>query len=197
MKKITLLVLITFSFLGTQKIFSQDNPFVGEIRMFAGNFAPNGWAKCEGQLLPISQNTALFSLLGTFYGGNGSTTFALPDLRGRAPIHQGQGPGLSEHYLGEMSGSNTVTLDITQLPAHNHTVNAVSANGNQNEPSYYNLPANTLSTDKEYSDATTNITRMNATMISVAGGSQPMNNIQPYITVTYIIALQGVFPPRS
>ncbi len=196
MKKLTFFVVFVFLFLGNIKMNSQ-NAYVGEIRMVGFNFAPNGWAKCEGQILPIASNTALFSILGTTYGGNGQTTFALPDLRGRAPMHagSGQGPGLSPRDLGENGGTAENTLLVDQIPSHNHLVNAVTTNGNQNLPTG-NLPANTRLLDKEYSDANPNTT-MGATMVQPTGSNAPVNNMQPYNSVTFIIALQGVFPPRN
>ena len=163
--------------------------------MFAGNFAPTGWAFCQGQLLPIAQNQALFSLLGTTYGGNGTTTFALPDLRGRVPVGFGQGPGLSNRVIGEQFGSELVTLNINQMPSHNHTVNAVTTEGNQNLPTN-SLPANTKTLDKEYSDANANTT-MKATMVNPTGGSQPFGVSQPSLGVNFIIALQGIYPSRN
>lgn len=194
MRKITLLLLLAFSFLGTQKAFCQD-AYIGEIRMFAGTFAPSGWAKCEGQILSIAQNTALFSLLGTTYGGDGQTTFALPDLRGRVPMAPGQGPGLSPRTLGEVTGSETNTLTVAQMPAHNHTVNASTADGDQNVPTS-TFPANTKTLDKEYAAAGAN-TQMHPSMIGMSGGSQPVNNVQPSLSVTFIIALQGIYPPQN
>jgi microcystin-dependent protein len=191
MKKITFLALTALMLLSGTKAFAQD-PYIGEIRMFAGNFAPVGWAACNGQLLPINQNMALFAILGTTYGGDGVTTFALPDLRGRVPMHAGNGPGLSPRVLGEMSGSETNTLTISQMPAHNHTVNAVVADGNQNSPES-SYPANTKVLDKEYSSATPSAI-MNPGMIGIAGGGQPVNNVQPYTGLTFIIAVNGIFP---
>jgi microcystin-dependent protein len=171
-------------------------PFIGEITLFAGNFAPRGWAFCNGQLLPISQNTALFSILGTTYGGNGQTTFALPDLRGRVPIHAGQGPGLSNYTLGQVGGAENVTLQTSQLPAHSHAVNAVAGGGNQASP-VGNLPAiESTGTSKDYSNAAAT-GAMNAGMIGNAGQGQPVPVIQPYECVNYIIALQGIFPSRN
>jgi microcystin-dependent protein len=171
-------------------------PFIGEIRMVGFNFAPVGWAFCDGQLLPIAQNTALFSLLGTTYGGNGISTFALPDLRGRVPLHMGQGPGLSLYSLGQTGGTENVTLSSGQLPAHNHTVNAVAGGGNQASPAG-GLPAiESTGTSLDYSSAAANAT-MNSGMISGGGSSQPHNNQQPYLTINFIIALQGIFPSRN
>jgi len=178
-----------------------DNPFLGTISLFAGNFAPRGWAFCNGQILPIAQNTALFSILGTTYGGNGQTTFALPDLRGRAPIHWGQGPGLTNRELGEVSGSENVTLISTQMPIHNHMVAANTALGTQGTPTG-NLLA--LSTDPGAGGNPLNFiepaapnTSMAPNMIGQAGGSQPHNNMQPYLAVSFIIALEGIFPSRN
>ena len=169
--------------------------YIGEIRMFAGNFAPRDWALCDGQLLPISQHSALFSILGTMYGGDGRTTFALPDLRGRVAIHPGQGPGLSYYNQGAIGGSETNTLTTNQLPSHNHSVNAVTATGNQTSPTG-NLVADSGLFDNEYSNANADTT-LKSTMIGNTGGGQPVNNIQPYGTVNYIICLQGVYPSRS
>lgn len=171
-----------------------SSPFVAEIRIFAGNFAPTGWATCDGQLLPISQNTALFSLLGTFYGGDGKSTFALPNLQGAAPMHQGQGPGLTDRFIGESSGSEFVTLIESEMPAHNHFINARPGAGIP--PSA--TPANNIaarSNQRPYS--TTANALMNPLFAGISGSSLPHNNMQPYLTLTFIIALQGVFPPRG
>lgn len=192
-KRITIgffLLCFVFSF----ELNAQEG-FIGEIRMFAGNFAPRSWAFCDGQLLPINQNQALFSILGTTYGGDGRTTFALPDLRGRVAIHPGSGPGLSAYQQGSKGGTEANILTVSQMPAHSHTVNAVVEDGNQSVPTG-NLPAGTKVLDKEYSDAEANTT-MNGTMIGNSGGGQPVNNIQPYGTVNYIICLQGIFPSRN
>ncbi len=192
-KRITVgffLLCFVFSF----ELNAQEG-FIGEIRMFAGNFAPRSWAFCDGQLLPINQNQALFSILGTTYGGDGRTTFALPDLRGRVAIHPGSGPGLSAYQQGSKGGTEANILTVSQMPAHSHTVNAVVEDGNQSVPTG-NLPAGTKVLDKEYSDAEANTT-MNGTMIGNSGGGQPVNNIQPYGTVNYIICLQGIFPSRN
>ena len=187
-KYISILILILFSNL---KLYSQEK-YIGEIRMFAGNFAPKDWAICNGQLLPINQNQALFSLLGTTYGGNGQTNFALPDFRGKVPVHFGQGPGLSEYSLGQTGGSESATISISQMPAHNHQVTAVTVEGNQNSPAG-NLPANTKDLDKEYSTSTADTT-MNAAMIGYTGGGQAFSIKAPTNTVTFIIALTGIFP---
>ena len=170
-------------------------PFLGQIAFVPYNFVPKNWAACNGQLLPISQNQALFALLGTTYGGNGTTTFALPDMRGRVLVHEGQAPGGSTNYtMGQTGGSESVTLQISQMPAHSHTVNAVTSDGNQNTPTN-TLPADTKMLDKEYSDATANTT-MKATMINPSGGSQAHENRPPFVTLKCIIALQGIFPSQ-
>ena len=194
MKKFLLIGLFAILSMGKANA-QQVETFLGEIRMFAGNFAPYGWAFCQGQLLPIAQNQALFSLLGTTYGGDGRTTFALPDLRGRVPVGFGQGPGLSNREIGEKFGSELVTLNINQMPSHNHTVNAVTTEGNQNLPTN-SLPANTKALDKEYSDANANTT-MKATMVNPTGGNQPFGVTQPSLGVNFIIALQGIYPSRK
>ena len=194
MKKFLLIGLFAILSMGKANA-QQVETFLGEIRMFAGNFAPTGWAFCQGQLLPIAQNQALFSLLGTTYGGDGRTSFALPDLRGRVPVGFGQGPGLSNREIGEKFGSELVTLNINQMPSHNHTVNAVTTEGNQNLPTN-SLPANTKTLDKEYSDANANTT-MKATMVNPTGGSQPFGVSQPSLGVNFIIALQGIYPSRN
>lgn len=170
--------------------------FIGQISLFAGNFPPRNWAFCDGQLLPIAQNTALFSILGTTYGGNGQTNFALPDLRGRVPMHPGSGPGLSTHTLGEVSGAENITLISSQMPAHSHLVNGVASGGNQSSPAG-NLPAiESTGTSLDYSNAATNAT-MNAGMIGTAGGNQPHSNLQPYTCVNFIICLSGIYPSRN
>lgn len=168
------------------------DPFVAEIRIFPFNFAPKGWAWCDGQLMPLSQNTALFSLLGTTYGGNGKSNFALPDLQGRSPMHPGQGPGLSLHDLGETGGSETVTLLESEIPSHSHTFRGTAADDDSTLPNgnYYGQLSVVYNTAN-------NLTQMNASMISPAGGDAPHNNLQPYLTFYFCIALQGVFPPRT
>lgn len=178
------------------------DPFVAEIRLFACNFAPKGWAFCHGQLLPISQNTALFSLLGTFYGGDGKSTFALPDLQGRAPMAVGQGAGLSDRYHGEAGGSETVTLLQSEIPVHTHALQAVAV-----PPTTYNRPTGTRALAASAGGAAyvpplgggaapaQGMADVN--MLAVAGSSLPHNNMQPYLTLNYAIALQGVFPPRG
>jgi microcystin-dependent protein len=171
------------------------DPFVAEIRIFPFNFPPHGWAFCNGQILPLSQNTALFSLLGTNYGGNGQSNFALPNLQGKAPMHPGQGPGLSLHDLGEEGGTETVTLLSSEIPAHTHGLKAVS------DPADINLPtANALARSSGaaiYNASNSPVVSMNPGVIGVVGGDQSHNNMQPYLTLNFCIALQGVYPPRN
>ena len=170
------------------------DPFVAEIRIFPFNFAPKGWAWCDGQLLPLSQNTALFSLLGTTYGGNGKSNFALPDLQGRAPMHPGQGPGLSLHDLGETGGSETVTLLESEIPSHSHlttAVDQVADNPSGGGSSLASPPAG-----NPYSPAA-NLVQLSDQALSPTGGDAPHNNMQPFMTFYFCIALQGVFPPRT
>ncbi len=172
------------------------DPFVAEIRIFPFNFAPRGWAWCDGQLLPLSQNTALFSLLGTTYGGNGKSNFALPDLQGRAPMHPGQGPGLSLHDLGETGGSETVTLLESEIPSHSHALRASSDAADLFGPGpQTSLAASTGATAYQPSNA--GLVTMAPEALAPAGGDQPHNNLQPYLTFYFCIALQGVFPPRG
>ena len=172
------------------------DPFVAEIRIFPFNFAPKGWAFCNGQILPLSQNTALFSLLGTTYGGDGKSNFALPNMQGNAPMHPGQGPGLSLHDLGETGGSDTVTLLQSEIPAHSHGVGA------QNVPlgSLATPAGNTLDHPASGNLFTTTLAplvSMDPNAIAPAGGNQPHNNMMPYLTLNFCIALQGVYPPRT
>ncbi len=174
-----------------------SSPFVAEIRIFGFNFAPTGWALCNGQLLPISQNTALFSLLGTTYGGDGKSTFALPNLRGCVPISWGQGPGLSNYDPGQAGGTDVVSLLQSELPAHTHQARAASSSGNQPGPSgnvWAGAPGRTP--PPRFQNGPPN-SAMSASAIANAGGSQPHNNRQPYLGLNFCIALQGVFPPRS
>ena len=172
-----------------------SNPFVAEIRIFPFNFAPKGWAFCDGQLMPISQNTALFSLLGTTYGGDGKSNFALPNLQGSAPLQAGQGPGLSLYDLGETGGSDNVTLINSELPAHSHQANGVSGNGPTSPANNTWGTAAGRTPPPTYFSGTPNVTMGNA--LSPAGGSLPHNNMQPYLTLNFCIALQGIYPPRS
>jgi len=177
-----------------------SNPFVAEIRIFAGNFAPKGWALCDAQLMPISQNTALFSLLGTTYGGDGRSNFALPNLQGSAPLQAGQGAGLSLRDLGETGGEQAVTLLQTEMPAHSHGVQANSGGGDVNNPSSAAwAKAHTGKTPINiYNDSiSSGGVSMSSQALQIAGSSFPHNNMPPYLTLTFIIALQGVFPARS
>ncbi len=171
-----------------------SDPFVAEIRTFAGNFAPTGWALCNGQLLPISQNTALFSLLGTTYGGDGVTNFALPNLQSRAPMHAGNGPGLTPRNLGESGGYETVAITPSQAPAHTHALRANSGSANSADPTGAVLAD--AGSETLYASGTAD-TPLSAGAVASAGGDQPHNNLMPYLPVTFIIALQGVYPPRS
>ncbi|PYS20657.1 MAG: phage tail protein [Acidobacteria bacterium] len=173
------------------------DPFVAEIRIFPFNFAPKGWAWCDGQLLPLSQNTALFSLLGTTYGGDGKSNFALPDMQGNAPMHPGQGPGLSLHDLGEMGGTETVTLLQSEIPAHSHNMKATVENGTQGTLTPNITLATSIAGSLYQSNTNSNLVTMNPQAISPAGGDQPHNNMMPYLTLYFNIALQGVFPPRT
>src|SRR4051812_10360999 len=173
------------------------DPFVAEIRIFPFNFAPKGWAFCDGQILPLSQNTALFSLLGTTYGGDGKSNFALPNMQGGAPMHPGQGPGLSLHDLGETGGSETVTLLESEMPAHSHSLRGFSAVGNRSTPIANSISRVTGSTPYVPGNPTPALANMSDNAITPAGGDQPHNNMQPYLTLNFCIALQGVFPPRG
>ncbi|MGH1337050.1 MAG: phage tail protein [Aureispira sp.] len=171
------------------------DPLLAEVKLFAGNFPPRGWAFCDGQLLPISQNAALFSLLGTMYGGDGRTTFGLPDLRGRTPIGPRQGAGLTPYREGQFGGQEHVTLTNSQMPSHSHNLNADVNPGTTNVPTNHIL-ANTAAFDNEYSTATPN-TSLNSQAIGTSGGNQSHENRQPFLAINYIIATQGVFPSRS
>lgn len=185
-----------------------SNPFIGEINMFAGNFAPRNWALCNGQLLPIASNSALFSILGTTYGGNGATTFGLPDLRGRVPMHAGNGPGLTFRPLGQKSGTENVTLTASQIASHSHTatttaaMNASSAEGDSSTPGG-KIPAKSGIGDPDFTDPANADAQLDAaaiaasTTIGNAGGSQAHTNVQPFQCINFIIALQGVYPSPS
>lgn len=174
------------------------DPFVAEIRIFPFNFAPIGWAWCDGQLLPLSQNTALFSLLGTTYGGDGKSNFALPNLQGRAPMHPGQGPGLSLHDLGETGGSETVTLLESEIPVHNHTFQAgESTDPAESKSPGGNVPGLAIGVTPYAANTSPLNAAMSGQMLAPAGGDQPHNNMQPYLTFSFCIALQGIFPPRG
>jgi microcystin-dependent protein len=168
------------------------DPFLGEIKLLPYNFAPKGWAMCNGQIMPINQNTALFSLLGTTYGGNGTSTFALPDLRGRVPIHLGQGPGLSTYTEGQIGGTETSTLVTGNLPSHNHALqagtNATTKNPTNSYPGF-------ASGGSSYTDTPTGT--MNPAAVSPTGSGQPFNNVQPFLVLNWCIALEGIFPSRN
>ncbi len=170
-----------------------SEPFIGEVKMFGGNFAIRGYAFCDGQLMDISQNDALFSLIGTIYGGDGTTTFALPDLRGRIPLHQGTGPGLTNRPIGQKSGTETVTLTVQQIASHNHTANVNSQDGTNGNPQNGVVaqttagPFNTTAVNNQ----------MGNQSIGQTGGSQPHDNMQPYLCISFIIALEGIYPPRN
>ncbi|HUQ31490.1 MAG TPA: tail fiber protein [Pyrinomonadaceae bacterium] len=172
------------------------DPFVAEIRIFPFNFAPRGWAFCDGQLLPLSQNTALFSLLGTYYGGDGKSTFALPNLQGNVPMHPGQGAGLSQHFLGEQSGTEFVTLLTSEIPAHTHQLRASTDSADLFGPQPDESLAATTG-GVGFNTATNNLNAMAFEALPPAGGSLPHNNMMPYLTLNFCIALQGVFPPRT
>ncbi|MGN6817500.1 MAG: phage tail protein [Sphingomonas sp.] len=182
-------------------------PYLGEVKMFGGNFNPRGWAFCNGQLLPISQNDALFALVGTTYGGDGVTTFALPDLQGRIPLHQGTGAGLSTRVLGEKSGSETVTLIVTQLPSHSHQPVANNVDPTNDAPASNTMPCRPkqavggnsaqLYTDPTKTPVAGDLKPMLAGIIGSAGGNQPHDNMMPFLCVSFVIALEGVFPSQN
>jgi microcystin-dependent protein len=176
-----------------------SDQYVGEIRIVGFNFAPVGWATCDGQLLPISQNTALFSLLGTNFGGDGKSTFGLPNFEGSAPLGMGNGAGLSQRVIGEVGGETNVTLLQSQMPSHNHNVTGNTAAGNQNSPSSANwgrAHIGKTALNIYTANAGSNVT-MNPGALATAGGGFPHNNMSPYLVLTFIIALQGIFPARS
>jgi len=174
-----------------------SDPFVAEIRMFGFNFAPRGWAFCNGQLLPLAQNTALFSLLGTIYGGNGQSNFGLPNLQGMVPMFWGQGPGLSLRDIGETGGSDTVTLTTQEMPSHQHSMMAAASPANINSPSSSAGLARSSGGFAYQSDATNNLVQMSPSTLGLNGGGGPHNNDQSYQVVNFCIALQGVYPPRT
>lgn len=171
-----------------------SEPFIGEVRIFAGTYAPRGWAFCNGQLLPIAQNTALFSIVGTTYGGDGRTTLGLPNLQGRAPMHPGRGPGLTPRRMGEVAGAPTETLIPGQMPAHTHLVQGLGP-ANTNSPGGASPATNP--TVSQYQTGATNMVSAAATAVGDNGGGGPHNNLQPYLTLNFIIALVGVYPTRS
>jgi microcystin-dependent protein len=180
--------------------------FIGIVKIFGGNFAPKGWAFCEGQLMSIAQNQALFAILGTTYGGDGITTFALPDLRGRVPIHSGSsaGPGLTYHPLGQKAGTETVTLTVPQMPMHNHIPMVVSTDATEHTPGVNGANAMAAPMDTSLNNVlgfnnanNTPVVPMTGSVTAAAGGNQPHNNLQPFLAVNYIICLSGVFPSRN
>jgi microcystin-dependent protein len=171
-----------------------SEPFVGEIRMFAGTFAPRGWALCDGQLLAVSQNDALFSLFGTIYGGDGRTTFGLPDLRGRIPIHEGSGPGLTPRNIGARAGQENVTLTTNQLPSHSHPLQASTDIADQAAPTG-NVTAQPGTADLYFAAAP--VGAMASSAITNTGGSQPHTNVMPFLCIHFIVALVGIYPSRN
>jgi microcystin-dependent protein len=171
-----------------------SEPFIGQLALVPYNFAPKGWALCNGQLLSIAQNTALFALIGTTYGGNGTTNFALPDLRGRVPLSSGQGPGLSNYVLGQASGAETQTLTLNQMPTHAHVLIADTSVGTSERPNGA-LPARNAAGVPQYGTSGTGT--MSVAVVQSAGGNQPHDNMQPYLTLNWIIALQGIFPSQN
>jgi microcystin-dependent protein len=171
-----------------------SEPYIGQIILFGGNFAPLGWAYCDGSVLSIADNSALFSLIGTTYGGDGIQTFGLPDLRGRAPIHRGQGPGLQNYDQGQKAGSETVTLQVTQLPAHNH---GVSVGASNNAPSTTRPAGAVYAASTMFTDAANAGGSLGAVTVAAAGGNGAHDNMEPYLALNYIIALEGIFPSRN
>jgi microcystin-dependent protein len=192
-RRFLIIAFIAFMLMACGEMNAQNN-YLGEIKMFAGNFAPNGWALCDGSLLSINNNQALFALLGTMYGGDGQTTFALPDLRGRVPIDAGQGAGLTYRNVGDMGGEETHTLIISEIPTHSHSIAADSSVGTSDRPAN-GLPARNAAGVPQY--GTGQNTTLKSNTIGTTGGSNPHNNMQPYTTVNFIIALQGIFPSRN
>jgi microcystin-dependent protein len=173
------------------------DPFVAEIRIFPFNFAPKGWAFCDGQILPLSQNTALFSLLGTTYGGDGKSNFALPNMQGNAPMHPGQGPGLSLHDLGETGGSDTVSLLESEIPSHSHTMRAHNLDQADHQVPSPQTSIAQSANGSAFQTTTSGLVTLSDSVLAPAGGDQPHNNMQPYLTLNFCIALQGVYPPRT
>jgi microcystin-dependent protein len=197
------IILMWVSIHHYQQIFNYDlglknmaEAFIGEIRMVGFNYAPRGWALCNGQTIPIQQNSALFALLGTTFGGNGQTNFALPNLQSRVPIHAGQGPGLSPYVLGQQGGFESVTLSTVQMPSHSHALNATNTNGTSFVPGGNVLAADGNTTTAIYSNAAPS-NAMNPASIGATGGNQAHTNIQPYLAVYFIICLEGIFPARN
>lgn len=174
-----------------------SEPFIAEIRIFAGNFAPRSWAFCNGQLLPVSQNTALFSLIGTTYGGDGRSTTALPNLKGRVPMHPGRGPGLTSRRLGQRGGSEMISLTEAQMPNHTHTMRTYSRPGNLFQPDTNRSLSRSRNGFAYQSNNTSSLVALNSNSLLSTGGSQPHNNMQPFLAMNFIIALQGLYPSRS
>jgi len=187
------IVIVALSLFSPSPVKASE-PFVGQIQFFAFNFAPRSWSFCNGQLLPISQNTALFSLFGTIYGGDGRTNFALPNMQGRSPVHAGRGPGLTSRRLGERGGAEQVSLNSLQIPAHSHTLNATSNRGDQTTPVGHSLSKD--GRDKTYSNTTPN-TSMHSSSVVATGEGQAHNNMPPYLAVNCNVALVGIYPPRN
>ncbi|MEQ8900435.1 MAG: tail fiber protein [Roseovarius sp.] len=186
--------LSTAALLSPKPAEAQADPFIGQIMMAGYNFCPRGWANADGQLLPISSNAALFSLYGTTFGGDGRTTFALPDLRGRVPMHTGQGPGLASRQSGQKGGTETNTLSAAQMPAHSHSINVSRSNGSTTTPQGTYLAG--TGRDRDYTGQSPDAT-MSGNAIGSTGGGQPIDNMQPYLVIRYCVALQGIFPSRN
>lgn len=170
-----------------------SSPYMGEIAIFCGNFEPQGWAFCDGRELAISEHDALFTLIGTTYGGDGESTFCLPDLRGRAPMHSGQGAGLQNHILGEQAGTETVTLTVQQIPSHTHQLSVSTLPGTSSSP-LGTVPADGGNGSAQYTPDTANLLKQPAQVLGLVGGNQPHENMQPYLVVNYIISLYGIYP---
>jgi microcystin-dependent protein len=184
-------IIVTSSLVYSSTAFA-DEPYLGEMAYFAGNFAPRGWAKCDGQILPINSNESLFSLLGTTYGGDGRTTFALPDMRGRALIHAGRGAGLTDRRHGQKLGSETVTMSLSNMPSHNHTLKGTSSNADNDI-----AEGKSLAAAKIYKTGATADQTLHSATISNTGNGQSINTVQPTLALTCIIAIQGLFPSRN
>ena len=194
--KLAMTSLTALATLQSAPAAAQSEPFIGQIMCAGYNFAPRDWASLDGQILPIAQNTALFSLLGTTYGGNGQTTFALPDMRGRNMMHLGQGPGLTPRVLGEVGGTESTALLASNMPAHSHTVTPLGSTNDATSVSPAGKVAASKARTTLYAEPT-NIVNMQPSTTSVVGGGQPINNVQPYVTVNCYIALHGIFPSRN
>lgn len=197
MKKLSILafIMVSFSF---SSLLKAQQPFVGQIMFVPYNFAPNGWHECDGSLLPISEYEVLFTLIGTTYGGDGESTFAVPNAKGKVIIDDGQGTGLSPYVIGQSAGVESITLTTNQLPNHSHSVLASTVDGNQNSPTN-GIPANTKILDKEYSNSTDSASKvvMKPGMITASGGNQPHDNMMPTLSMKCVISLYGVFPSQN